>query len=43
VVEEAGYPEDPDPAARVVRDGRVIATVERSATEGSATYGDGQV
>ena len=27
VVEEAGYPEDPDPPVRVVRNGKVIAVV----------------
>jgi hypothetical protein len=26
VGEEAGYPEDPNPTVRVVRDGKVIAT-----------------
>ena len=43
VVEEAGYPKDPDPTARIVRNGKVIATVEASAMEGSATYCDGQI
>ncbi len=40
-MEEAGYPEDP--AARVVGDGKVIATVEHPSMEGSATYCDGQI
>ena len=28
VVEEAGYPEDPDPPVRVVRNGKVVATID---------------
>jgi len=43
VVEAAGYPEDPDPTVRVVRDGRVIATVEFRSMNMYATYCEGDI
>ena len=38
VVEAAGYPTDPNPTVRVVRDGKVIATYWSAAMEMYATY-----
>lgn len=38
VVEEAGYPQDPNPTVRVVRDGKVIATYWSSTMNMHATY-----
>jgi hypothetical protein len=43
VVEEAGYPKDPDPPVRVVRNGKVIATYWSSNAAMDATYCDGQI
>ena len=43
VVEEAGYPTDPDPTVRVMRNGKVIATYWSAPLEMSATYCDGQI
>jgi len=43
VVEEAGYPKDPDPTVRVVRNGKVIATYWSATLEMYATYCDGQI
>jgi len=43
VVEPAGYPTDPDPPVRVVRNGKVIATLEGDDYEGGATYCSGQI
>jgi hypothetical protein len=43
VVEAAGYPEDPNPTVRVVRNGKVIATVEFSPLNMYATYCPGQI
>ena len=38
VVEEAGYPKDPNPTVRVVRNGKVIATYWSATLEMYATY-----
>jgi hypothetical protein len=43
VVEAAGYPEDPNPTVRVVRNGRVIATVEFGSMNMYATYCEGDI
>jgi hypothetical protein len=44
VVEEAGYPTDPDPTVRVVRNGKVIATYWSDPSGSwSETYCDGQI
>jgi hypothetical protein len=43
VVEEAGYPTDPNPTVRVVRDGKVIATYWSATLEMYATYCWGQI
>jgi hypothetical protein len=43
VVEEAGYPEEPDPPLRVVRNGKVIATVDFYEMGMYATYCSGQI
>jgi hypothetical protein len=43
VVEEAGYPTDPNPTVRVVRNGKVIATYWSATLEMYATYCDGQI
>ena len=43
VVEAAGYPEDPDPTVRVVRNRRVIATAEFGSMNMYATYCEGDI
>jgi hypothetical protein len=43
VVEAAGYPKDPYPTVRVVRNGKVIATYWPTPMEWSATYCSGQI
>jgi hypothetical protein len=44
VVEEAGYPTDPDPTVRVIRNGKVIATYWSDPSGSwSVTYCDGQI
>jgi hypothetical protein len=43
VVEEAGYPPDPNPTVRVVRNGKVIATYWSATLEMYATYCSGQI
>jgi hypothetical protein len=43
VVEAAGYPEDPDPTVRVVRNGRVVATAEFGSMNMYATYCEGDI
>jgi hypothetical protein len=43
VVVEAGYPKDPDPTVRVVRNGKVIAIYWSATMEMYATYCSGQI
>jgi hypothetical protein len=43
VVEETGYPTDPKPTVRVVRNGKVIATYWSATMEMYATYCSGQI
>jgi hypothetical protein len=44
VVEPAGYPKDPNPTVRVVRNGKVVATIEFTETPRyEATYCSGQI
>jgi hypothetical protein len=43
VVEEAGYPQEPGPKpVRAVRNGKVVATIEYSASGNEETYCAGQ-
>jgi hypothetical protein len=43
VVEAAGYPEDPNPPVRVVRNGKVVATIGTYEMRNTVTYCEGQI